>query len=261
MVNEILVVELWYDREPFLDHARLLDDVRRWHGDAETTSTSASSPLVIAFPSVTQQFADGVGCLVIGVAEPTVRERPGRPRDLTQTWMWPEAEQVLAGTTHTVVVADVIGHVHAPVPRVAAFRAVVNAIMAQTDPVGTWWPMTVCALPPQLATAQRLGGLVNVRLFNDADRPGHLLMDTVGMHTLGLPDVQIHFHDLPEGRVAGLLFALADSIFSGADIRAGHTVQGLLPDQRWRVSHQQARVEPDRLVLDLDPGPEFNALP
>jgi hypothetical protein len=81
------------------------------------------------------------------------------------------------------------------------------------------------------------------------------------VHPLGLPDAQIHFHELVAGHVAGLLSELADYVFSGADIRTGHTVQGLQPDQRWRVSHQQARVDPDRLVLDLDPGPDFNARP
>ena len=93
-MSEILVVELWYIHEPDLDHARLLDDVRRSHGDAEPTSTGVSSPFVIAFPSVTHQFSDGVGCLVVGVAGPTEREHPGTPLDLTQTWRWPEAEQV-----------------------------------------------------------------------------------------------------------------------------------------------------------------------
>jgi hypothetical protein len=161
----------------------------------------------------------------------------------------------LAGTTHTLVVLDLMGQVHAPGPRAAAFRSVVNAIIAQTQPIGTWWPVSTLALPPQAATASPLGGLVNVRLFNDADSPGHLLMDTVGMHALGLPDAQIYLHDLPEGRVAAVLFDLAEYVFGGAEIHPGHTVQGVHADQRWRVSHQPAKVDPERLVLELDPDP------
>jgi hypothetical protein len=212
-------------------------------------------------PSLTHQFSDAAACLVVSAVGPAIREHPETPHDLSQTWTWPNAEQVLADTTHTLLVTDLMGRVHAPGPRVAAFRAVAKAIMTQTKPVGTWWPVSARALPPEQATEEPLGGLVNVRLFNDANRPGLLFMDTIGMHALGLPDVQIHFHGLDEGRVAGLLFELAEHVFNGADIRAGHTVQGLQPDQRRRVSHQQANVDPERLVLDLDPGPDFNACP
>ena len=148
-----------------------------------------------------------------------------------------------------------MGWVHPPGRRVRAFRAVLDAMIAQTRPIGTWWPASQVALPPPAAVASPLAGLVNVRLFKDADRPGNLLMDTLGLHTLGLPDVQVHFHDLIAGRVAGLLFGLADYILGGAEIEPGHTVEGPETDQRWRVSHRSAMVGPDRLVLSLDPGP------
>jgi hypothetical protein len=249
------VVELWYDHEPALNRAGLLAEVRRSHADAEPTSGNVTSPFQIAFPSLVHQFSDGATCLVVSVSGPDVRNDAGPLHDLTQTWSWPEAAPTLARTTYTLMVADPMGRLHAPGPRAAAFRAVVNAIIAQTRPIGTWWPASTLALPPQAATTPPLGGLVNVRLFNNAGRPGHLLMDTVGMHALGLPDAQIYFHDLSEGRVAALLFDLAKYVFSGANIHPGHTVQGVHADQRWRVSYQPAKVDPERLVLELDPGP------
>ena len=249
-----LVVELCYDDRPVVDYAGLLGEVRRVHPDAELASTRAGSPFLIGFRSLVHRFSDGAACLIVSVLKPDGGSDTRSPRDLSQTWTWPEAATTLARTAHTLLIADVMGWLYAPKPRVAAFRAVVNALIAQTQPIGTWWPVSNRAVPPQAATEAPLGGLVNVRLFNDANRPGYLFMDTVGLHALGLPDAQIHFHDLEERRVAGLLFDLAEYIFDGAEIKSGHTVPGIHAGQRWAVSRQAARLDPERLVLDLNPN-------
>lgn len=157
---EILVVELWYDHQPVLDHVGLGEDVCRSYPDAESVSTNGKSPFLIGFPSLVHEFSDGVACLVVSVSGPGVRNDAGPPRDLTQTWSWPQAPSTWAGTTHTVLVADVMGRLWDCQTRRSTF---VTCLRAR-------WPHA---------------------------------------------------------------------------------------DQRWRVSHQSAGVDPERLVLDLDPGPEF----
>jgi hypothetical protein len=248
-----LMAELWYDRLPTLDRQRLLAAVHRMHPDAEPLPENADGPFMIAFPSLTYQLADGVACLVVAVMRTDVKSDAGPPRELSQTWTWQQAGTTLLSTTHTLLVTDLMGGVHPPQPRVRAFHAVLDAIVSQTRPIGTWWPVSQAALAPGPAVTPPLGGLVNVRLFKDAARPGNLLMDTLGLHALGLPDAQVYFRDLDAGRVARLLFDLAEYIFDGAEIEPGHTVQGLEADQRWRVSHETAMVGPERVVLNLDP--------
>jgi len=54
--------------------------------------------------------------------------------------------------------------------------------------------------------------------------PGHVLMDTIGPHALVLPDAQVHFHGLDEGRVAGPLPDLTRS--------------SRPPERRWNQSVQ-----------------------
>ena len=80
-------------------------------------------------------------------------------------------------------------------------------------------------------------------------------MDTLGLHALGLPDFQIRFRDLPPGRVASVLYNLAAYVLENSDvIDAGHTVAGVNGDEHWPCRHEDALVEPDRVVLDIDPG-------
>jgi hypothetical protein len=88
-------------------------------------------------------------------------------------------------------------------------------------------------------------------------------MDTLELHSLGLPDAQVYFNfnDLEVGRLASLLFDLAAYIFNGVEIQAGHTVQGITVDQRWRASPQTAWAKPDRLVINLDAGHAIDARP
>jgi len=106
-----------------------------------------------------------------------------------------------------------------------------------------------------------LFGAVNVRLFNIANRQaGESLMDTIGLSTLGLPDLQCLFVNLDPNRVAGLLYNIAADIFNEGDvIQDGQTVDGLTASDRWQCRHEESIVAPKREVLDINPGKLYNA--
>lgn len=105
-----------------------------------------------------------------------------------------------------------------------------------------------------------LAGVVNVRLFRIENDPGVTVMDTIGLHCLGLPDLQCHFRDLDPGAMARVLYDTAAYVFENGDvIEDGHTVAGVGGDEHWRCQHEDALVEPRREVLDIDPGDPFAA--
>ena len=185
-VSSILVVELWYDHEPAIDRIDLVEAVRSRQPDATTTSTDPTHPLLIAFPAIVHHFPDGPAAMLVSIGKPQARNHDSPPHDFTQTWSWPEAKPTFATSTHALAVTDMLGRVHATRTRVAAFHSVVDAILELTQPIGTWWPISGVALPPSAATAPLLG-LVNVRLFNDANRPGHLLMTPSACTPSGYP--------------------------------------------------------------------------
>ena len=120
------------------------------------------------------------------------------------------------------------------------------------------WPEEL--LEPGKLGEHPLAGLVNVRLFRIENDPGVCVMDTLGLHALGLPDFQLHFRDLEPSALAAHLYNLAAYAFEAEEpIESGHTVSGPDGDERWRVQLEDALLEPARVVLDIDPGAPYAA--
>ena len=105
-----------------------------------------------------------------------------------------------------------------------------------------------------------LACLVNVRLFRIQDDDGVYVLDTLGLDALGLPDFQLHFRELDPSELAGHLRNLAAYAFEHENaIESGHTISSPGGDGRWQLQLEDALVAPDRLVLDIDPGPPYAA--
>jgi hypothetical protein len=80
-------------------------------------------------------------------------------------------------------------------------------------------------------------------------------MDTRGLAELGLPDVQMHFRNLPPGKVAGFLYGAAEYILANGDcIADGNTIAGIEPGQKWKCQHEMSLWNPKRIVIDVNPG-------
>jgi hypothetical protein len=85
------------------------------------------------------------------------------------------------------------------------------------------------------------GPAVNVRIASAGDRPGELLADTIGLSVLGLPDLQIVFHDRDPADVSVQLLGLARRMFVGDRLDCAWTEESaLVPPVR------------DALTLQLD---------
>jgi Domain of unknown function (DUF4261) len=103
-------------------------------------------------------------------------------------------------------------------------------------------------------------GFVNVRFYRISETEGDIIMDTLGLTALGLTDLQIQYRGLEPSAVAALLESVARYLCEYGDVIAdGHTIQGLSSDQRWRCQYEMSLLEPKRIVIDVNPEPEFAA--
>lgn len=100
---------------------------------------------------------------------------------------------------------------------------------------------------------------VNVRFFK-IEGTGDMLVDTLGMSTLYLPDLQYHFHDVDPNCVVNHAYNLLSYLFENdCPIEDGETVDGIengemSGDVQWKCQYEDSLIQPVRPVLDVNMG-------
>lgn len=89
---------------------------------------------------------------------------------------------------------------------------------------------------------------------------GPMLIDTVGMNTLFLPDLQYHFHDMDPNWVVNHAYNVASYILEHDNpIQDGETIDGVVDGQlnqeiQWKCQYEEALIQPPRGVLNIHMG-------
>lgn len=100
---------------------------------------------------------------------------------------------------------------------------------------------------------------VNVRFFN-IQGTGDKMVDTLGMSTLYLPDLQYHFHGVDPNFVVNHAYNLLTYLFENdCPIKDGETVDGIengkmSGDVQWKCQYEDSLIQPVRPVLDINMG-------
>ncbi|MBO0764190.1 MAG: DUF4261 domain-containing protein [Hyphomicrobiaceae bacterium] len=199
-----------------------------------------------------------------GPRPPQDQQPPSIEQALQQSWSFPEARQVFGECRHSLLLANVMS---SPLPHDIRRRIIANGLLALLESAAVdlieWSPTQQMLAPAEVrrryAAPEELAnpvyGFLNVRFFRiDND----MVMDTLGLTALGLTDLQIHYRQMEPDPVAQFLYNLGAYVFEKGDvIEDGHTVEG--PGGRWSCRRDVSLLEPQREVLDIDPGPPFAA--
>ncbi len=100
---------------------------------------------------------------------------------------------------------------------------------------------------------------VNVRFFN-IQGTEDMMIDTVGMSTLFLPDLQYHFHDMDPNWVVNHAYNVASYILENDNpIQDGETVDGIInggmsSEVKWKCQYEESLIQPVREVIDINMG-------
>ncbi len=100
---------------------------------------------------------------------------------------------------------------------------------------------------------------VNARFFN-IEGTEDMLIDTVGMSTLFLPDLQYHFHGMDPNWVVNHAYNVASYLLENDNpIESGETIDGVKNGEmsreiQWKCEYEEALVQPPRGVLDIHMG-------
>jgi Domain of unknown function (DUF4261) len=217
-----LVVELWYAEAPDLGDPRLIQGLRSQWPATE-----------LQLESIVVPHGDPPSPLltVIMSASPLGEGGKALP-DVSQTWDWAGAELAVSASRRSLLVTEMFADGKTPQQRWGAMSRVVAELARRTRPTVLSWPQS-----------QRV-----------------IVMDTLGLHVFGLPDVQCHFRDRRPGEIAPMLFRTAVYLFQSGDVIAdGNTITGPWADERLVCLHEPALLAPSRRVIDIDLGDPYAA--
>jgi hypothetical protein len=252
-------VDLLYAEPPRLSRDEVLAKLRDRCGAASAMDPSAGGGLNFFFPDLRVPFKEGTAPVQVALAV-----TPGPiPADqgqaaLKQTWDWAEAKDALAGHRAHVVLSDLLGHGLAYKSRLGFFQNVLCGILELAPPSAIHWrPSQKFVNPAVLLQALAPGdkrdpikGAVNIRrtLVKSA---GGVVLDTLGLGALGLPDFEITLGQRMPPLFEAMLRSLARYEYDLGDVIAeGRTVKG--GGEAFRCERGTSSADPTRDVFVLN---------
>ncbi|MCC6724776.1 MAG: DUF4261 domain-containing protein [Saprospiraceae bacterium] len=176
-----------------------------------------------------------------------------------QSWDWREAESVVKQCNYEIMLTDLMSRELDYKLRLEYFQKFIASIVEAMNPKAIWISNGEKIMNKDeyldkfsINDYRNLGGFINVRLFNIQESNGEMIMDTLGLNSLGLPDFQIRFSNYNPSDIAGLLFNYGSYIYdNGVVIKNGNTIQGVEENQNWKCYFRESLIEPKRIVIEI----------
>lgn len=183
-------------------------------------------------------------------------------QSLSQTWQWDEAEEALPSAPFRVTLRSVNSLELSADERIALVQRPLYALTELLRPAALLFPQSQCCIDPASYLENdpsgedyfSIYGLVNARVFTAEEEDGQsVFMDTIGLHTLGLPDAQclVGDEEADFAELAYWLYNLAEYMReTPGEFEDGDTIIGL-NDEEWELNYTTALIEPERCVINV----------
>ncbi len=193
------------------------------------------------------------------------------PAELTQMWECPEHEEILSKCRYQVVAGDMLAEGMTHKERADMLMNFLEALLELYPECRAVYFENSGKLftkkKIQRANIEKderfIYYAVNIRLFNVRESE-EVLVDTIGMQTLSLPDLQYHFKGIDPNLIMEHAYNVLSLMYmNGAVINDGDTIDGiqdgeLCEEVQWECHYTQSKVQPARRVIDFKTG-EYSA--
>ncbi|MDR2224360.1 MAG: DUF4261 domain-containing protein [Flavobacteriaceae bacterium] len=256
---KMMMFRLLFEHKPVLD----LEAVHRELQKVFPNVQFASEANVFTFPDCETEFKEGIvpaQCVVMHAEDDSVKKIDDKYRE--QNWHWNEANEALNKCKYEVLVTDFLSRSLEPRVRIVLMQQMLYALVKVAQPTVIVSEHAEKLIDPVVFVEDckdvnyvALDAMINVRLFN-VDQPEYpsFLMDTVGLHALGISDFQIFFNQEDYlDQVAVRLWDYAYYLMEAGDvIEDGHTIEGLEVGSKWNCSKVFADTQPRRTVISVE---------
>lgn len=261
-VPELLAAKLLFAEKPQVNKADIVLELRKFYREVHTPDEEGL--LLFVFPEIDVPMGDASIPAQCNMFVPETGnghiELP--PEAFEQNWQWPEAAETVSACGYEVLLSDFMTRGLPYKARAELFAHFLTGVVRALKPQAIYCVTAQKLLPPdELVPANEdddtvpLNALANVRLYTVSNgESGELLMDTVGLNSLGLPDLEIRFSGLSENDVAQQLWNCAYYLYEEGDvIDDDNTISGVTADDKWLCKRQLSLTDPQRVVIHLVP--------
>lgn len=270
--NTVFIVHLFMKEKcPMPDKEYMAAIMEKHLGEIENVSYNEENA-IFAPKKYTVEFKDGKMPPQLLVAQCS-EVKNFHIDDIARSQMWdcPESEQILQECKYHVIAADFLGNV-------LEYKDRAEMIMDFTEALVEMFPECEAVLfqnSYKMFTRDKVLNhqipkdnrfvyfAVNARFFR-VRGTDEMVVDTVGMGLMGLPDVQYHFKDFEPNLVANHAYNIASYIYdNNCPINSGDVIDGIKDGKisqevAWKCQFENSMIGPERTLLDICMG-EFAA--
>ena len=187
----------------------------------------------------------------------------------SQIWNIPDSEQLLAKCKYAVKIFDAGASGQIPQQRAVMLIQWLEAVLPLFPSCKLIWVKSAGKLQSiqaikkfkQQSISKFIFSMINIRFFNIPET-NEFIVDSTGLNSIGLSDVQFHFKGLNPNKVANLAYSLIWYILSSEEniIKDGDTIDGMDDNGQmtsavqWKCRYEDSIIEPLRSVLDIEMG-------
>lgn len=185
-----------------------------------------------------------------------IREELNWEGVLQQSWKWEGGAERLNEYRYTVTLCDWYAAMLPFERRMEMFQSVLASIVEATGCDAVYWQPSGQLIDARSFLAahanEPLYGALNVRVYQ-MQRQEEVLVDTLGLTALGVPDIQCRVAGLTPDRVIPMIYGAAYYLYGNhGRVEDGQLLGGA--GLRWRCEEQLSTLAPERAVVDLNPG-------
>lgn len=252
-------VELLFDSEPVIDTKGALEELEKVLGRIDYHQEGEGVGMLFLLDhKITYDEGEAPSQLALLHAD-SGKDPDTLEEVVQQSWQTPNASEIVKKTKYKVLLTDLMASGLEVKDRLLILSNALNILVKYSNCIGI-----ANKNSQQIISSERIKNsddlllsFINIRFFNAGDQG--LIMDSLGLASLGLYDIQCHFVDLNPVEVSSLLYNTAYYIFNEEPVfKNGHTIEGL-NEERWFVQFETSLVEPSRNILDINPSAKYSA--
>lgn len=276
---EIMMVQLLFKEKPGSPTAeQFRKALEKRFGDlgdtpyAETAKESKADMFMFPLPEhkvILQDNPDGVPVMAAFLGSESGSGIDVDEMKLSQLWDVPDARELISNCKYTVLVNTMLG---AALPYKEQAEIILDQVEAALECypecIGIYAPQSGKLITPEMFEDQKRFSLterfihlfVNVRFFNVSDA-NEMVIDTLGFFVFGGADVQVHFKELDPNCVVNYVYNIASYQFENDfPVKSGDTIDSIDENgnmqitPQWNVQYENALIDPERTVLDINCG-------